>query len=247
MTEKRWQLLTEWPLAGISLIFLAAYSWEVIGDLEGPRAVITETVINVTWALFALDYVVRFVLAPKKWAWFRTHLLDLITVALPIARPLRLLRLVTLLNVMHRSVGGFFRGRVVIYAAVGSSLLVYVAALAELDAERDYGHISKFGDALWWAFVTITTVGYGDYFPVSFTGRLVAVGVMVGGIALLGVVTATLASWIVERVSSAESVDEATQQSEITELIAEVKELKRLIEAGRPVHPDEDAGTHQVS
>jgi voltage-gated potassium channel len=233
MTEKRWLRLTEWPLAGVSLIFLAAYSWEVIGNLQGARATVTETIINVTWALFALDYVVRFVLAAAKWRWFRTHLLDLLIVALPIARPLRLLRLVTLLNFLHRSVGGFFRGRVVIYAIAGSSLLVYVAALAELDAERDYGHITNFGDALWWAFVTISTVGYGDYFPVTLTGRLVAVGVMVGGIALLGVVTATLASWIVERVSAAEQLEDSSRRSEMAELIDEVRSLRAAVEADR--------------
>jgi voltage-gated potassium channel len=133
---------------------------------------------------------------------------------------------------MHRSIGGFFRGRVVIYAAVGSTLLVYVAALAELDAERNYGHITNFGDALWWAFVTITTVGYGDFFPVSVTGRLVAVGVMVGGIALLGVVTATLASWIVERVSAAEFSEDATRRSEMAELIDEVRALRAVVEGG---------------
>ena len=92
---------------------------------------------------------------------------------------------------------------------------MFVAALAVLDFERNAreASITTFGDALWWAFVTITTVGYGDYSPVTVEGRLVAVGLMLGGIALIGLVTASLASWIVERVAAettihAEAVEE---------------------------------------
>jgi voltage-gated potassium channel len=72
-----------------------------------------------------------------------------------------------------------------------------------LDAERGRpgANITDFGDAIWWAITAMTTVGYGDRFPVTGTGRFVTAGLMVGGIALVGVVTATLASWLVERVS----------------------------------------------
>lgn len=102
--------------------------------------------------------------------------------------------------------------------------------LAVLDAERGAGgSIQTFPDALWWAFVTITTVGYGDFFPVTNIGRFVAVAVMVGGIALIGIVTATLASWIVERVTSeSASAREATRNSahEIASLADEVRELR---------------------
>jgi voltage-gated potassium channel Kch len=59
-----------------------------------------------------------------------------------------------------------------------------------------------FGDAIWWAVTTMTTVGYGDHYPVTAGGRLVAFGLMIGGIALLGTVTATLASWLVETVAA---------------------------------------------
>jgi voltage-gated potassium channel len=78
------------------------------------------------------------------------------------------------------------------------------AALAVLDAERSSpnANISDFGDAIWWAVTTMTTVGYGDQYPVSGAGRLVAFGRMIGGIALLGTVTATLASWLVETVAA---------------------------------------------
>ncbi|MDD9151497.1 ion channel [Plantibacter flavus] len=228
MTQARWQKLTEWPLAIAAVVFLAAYSYEVIAE---PGGSIAEVIIAATWVVFVADYIVNLVLARPRWRWFYTHLLDLAIVVLPLLRPLRLLRLVTLLAILNRTAGAAFRGRVIIYAAGASTLLVYVAGLAVLDAERGGdGSIQTLGQALWWAFVTITTVGYGDYFPVTYTGQLVAVGVMIGGIALIGVVTATLASWIVERVEQREAVSEAITSAHIEALTNEITSLRQLIE-----------------
>jgi voltage-gated potassium channel len=105
------------------------------------------------------------------------------------------------------------RGRVGIYIAGGASLLAFCAALAVLDAERSSpdANISDFGDAIWWAVTTMTTVGYGDHYPVTAAGRLVAFGLMIGGIALLGTVTATLASWIRETVAAEKAQAEDLQ------------------------------------
>ena len=91
-----------------------------------------------------------------------------------------------------------------VYIVGSASLLAVCAALAVLDAERSNpdANIVDFGDAIWWAVTTMTTVGYGDRFPVTPVGRLVAFGLMIGGIALLGTVTATLASWLVETVAA---------------------------------------------
>jgi voltage-gated potassium channel len=74
-----------------------------------------------------------------------------------------------------------------------------------LDAERHNAdaNIRTYGDALWWALSTMTTVGYGDRYPTTVEGRLVAAGLMLCGVALLGVVTAALASWFVDRFGEA--------------------------------------------
>jgi voltage-gated potassium channel len=131
---------------------------------------------------------------------------------------------VTLLSVVNRSAASSLRGRVAIYVTGGAALTVFVAALAVLDAERRApdGTIKTFADALWWAMTTVTTVGYGDRFPVTSSGRLVAVGLMIAGIALLGTVTATLASWFVEQISDTER----ETQSELRDLTAEVRALR---------------------
>jgi voltage-gated potassium channel len=197
----RYRRFSEYPMVAAAVIFLVLYSWQVIAKLAGFWNDIAETAMNVVWALFALDYIIRLVLAANKKRWFIKNLFDLIVIALPVLRPLRLIRALTVLKFLQRG-SSSFRNNVVLYAAVGSTLLIYLAAIAVLDVEQnaDGANITSIGDALWWSVVTITTVGYGDYYPVTFLGRMVAVGLMLGGIALIGTVTATLASWIVERV-----------------------------------------------
>lgn len=227
---RRWTRIAEWPLTVAALLFLCAYAWQVIGQLTGLWQVVTDVVLNTTWAVFAIDYLVHLVLARPRWRWFRLHLLDLLIVILPILRPLRLIRVVTVLQVLQRTTGRIIRGRVVAYTVIASALLIFTAAVAVLDAERGAGgSIQSFGQALWWSFVTVTTVGYGDYYPVTFTGQCIAVGLMIGGIALIGVVTATLASWIVERVSDARTAEQTETRSEYTELRREIAELRELL------------------
>ena len=105
---------------------------------------------------------------------------------------------------------------------------MFVASLAVLDAERgaDAATIRTFGDALWWATTTVTTVGYGDLFPVTTEGRWVAAGLMLAGIALIGVVTATVASWLLERVRDIEEESGAATQRDVVALAAEVAQLR---------------------
>ncbi|MCU1513592.1 MAG: ion transporter, partial [Microbacteriaceae bacterium] len=213
-------------------------------DARGSFATVTDAVLNVTWGVFVIDYIVNLVLAKPRWRWFYRHLLDLAIVALPLLRPLRLLRLVTLLRALQQIAGSALRGRVVVYVAGAASLLIFVAALAELDQERHApgASITTFASGLWWAVVTITTVGYGDLYPVTDVGRLIAVAVMLGGIALIGVVTATLASWIVERVAMKDESEQAATRRQVAELADEVRALRFSLNSGAtggatPTHP----------
>jgi voltage-gated potassium channel len=230
----KWEKATEWPLTAAAILFLAAYAVQILARPEGILSAICEVLLWVTWAAFLIDYVTRLVLAEHRWRWFYRHLLDLAIVVLPMLRPLRLMRFLTVLAILGRGAGTMLRGRVVIYTVGATVLTIFIAALAVLDAEQGLGDIDTFGDAVWWAFVTITTVGYGDFTPVTFTGRIVAVGLMIGGIALIGVVTATLASWIVERVSLQTTKTAAATERQVEELLGEVAELKDMIRALRP-------------
>lgn len=220
--------MAEVPLMIVSLAFLAGYSVQVLSPDPGLGK-IAQTVVLVTWFAFAIDYAVTLVLVPNRAGWFFRHLHLLAVVLLPALRPLRLLRLITLVTVLQRVAGNALRGRVVTYVIGASALLVYLAALAMYDTEHlaAGAHIESFGDALWWAIETITTVGYGDMFPVTVTGRLIAVALMICGIALLGVVTATLASWLVEKVSAEEAKGTEITAEHLSELKNEVQLLRQ--------------------
>jgi voltage-gated potassium channel len=233
---KLWETRAEWPLAIAALLFLAAYAWPVLdpGLPHGWHR--TCDVINVAvWIVFGVDYVVRLSLAPRRWEYFWHHLLDLAVIALPILRPLRLLRLVVLLKVLNRRAADSLRGKIAVYVPGATLLLVVCASLAVLDAERGHpgASINDFGNALWWAVSTISTVGYGDRIPVTVTGRFVATGLMIGGIALLSVVTASIASWLLERVREVEESARAATRADIEVLTAELRELKAML-AGSP-------------
>ncbi|WP_427008442.1 cation:dicarboxylate symporter family transporter [Pseudarthrobacter sp. H2] len=124
-----------------------------------------------------------------------------------------------------------------------ATLLVYAGALAVLDAEENAAgsNITNFEDALWWAMTTITTVGYGDHFPVTLLGRLVAAGLMIGGIAVLGVVTASVAAWLVENVAVETAADvEAKEEPlrlEIARLARQIEQLSAQLPE-RATHED---------
>ena len=229
---RTWERATEWPLTGAAVVFLAAYTREVLANTQGGTKDAAELVIDAVWVLFGVDYLVRLALASSRSRWFLHHLPDLAVIALPILRPLRLLRLVTLVGIMQRSAGTALRGRITLYTAGSAALLIFTSALATLDAERHEpgSSIRSFGQALWWALTTITTIGYGDTVPVSTQGRFIAALLMIGGVALIGVVTATLASWIVSLVEEENAEQEAATQAQVATLQQQVSELSERID-----------------
>ena len=160
---------------------------------------------------------------------------------LPILRPLRALRLITVLTTINRRAASSLRGRVAIYVVGTTALVVFIASVAMLNQERgkDGANINHYGDSLWWTLTTITTVGYGDHFPVTAAGRFVAVALMVAGIALIGVVTASFASWLLQAVEEQAEESRAVTRHDIAELAEQVAELRAELAAQRPGPPPE--------
>jgi voltage-gated potassium channel len=217
-----------------------------------------DVVIAITYTAFVVDYLARLCLAVNRPRWFIRHLVDLAVIALPLLRSLRLLRLLVLLAALQRAIGGAVRGRVAIYTASSAVLLIYAASLAILETEQhqDGARITSFGDAVWWSITTVTTVGYGDLWPVTGKGRVIAVLLMMGGISLVGVVTATLASWIVQRVAQEDTEHQAATATQIEvlgedvrlrmeELGEQIKQLKEIV-TSQQSPPIRDVDGHQL-
>ena len=235
MRQETWQKYSEWPLVGAAFIFLAAYSVLVIVDPPDPYAAALLFVVGATWLAFGVDYVVKLLLAPRPGRWFVRHPLDLLMVVLPVARPLRLLRPFTLRRVMERAPGTAIRTRLMAYVIFSAILLVYTVALSVLHFERGApnANIITMGDSLWWATVTLTTIGYGDYYPVTTPGRWAATALMIGGFAVLSMVTAAVSSWLVESVTAATRVrkkaDEPIGSEELARLTSQINRLQEQL------------------
>ena len=230
--SEQWERITEWPLMVAAVLFLVAYALPIL-DPTGSAwlLAVCRWASWITWCFFGVDLAVRVAFADRRVSYLIRHWYDLVVIVLPLLRPLRLLRLIPLLSVLNRRARTRLRGRVAVYVVGGAALLAFVAALAVLDAERGSpnANILDFGDAIWWAVTTMTTVGYGDHYPVTGVGRVVAFGLMVGGIALLGTVTATLASWLVDAVA-AEKQQGDDLQAMIRGLEAKINELNQRLD-----------------
>ncbi|MEU4570500.1 potassium channel family protein [Micromonospora sp. NPDC023956] len=229
----RWEQVTAVPLTVLSVIFLVVYAVPILdpGLPAAWRTVCTLTTATI-WVLFWGDILARFRLAVDRRRFVREHLFDLAVLLLPMLRPLRAVRLIMVVLTISRRTETWARGRLAVYVAITTLLLVLVAALAVLDAERlaADANITSFDEALWWATVTITTVGYGDHYPVTAAGKLVALGLMIGGIGLIGFVTGSLATWIVERVSADSSRPTAATTEDVAALRAEIVALRQRLD-----------------
>lgn len=209
---ERYSRAVDAPLMVLAVAMIPLLILPAVIDLTASAETTLVAIDYLIWGVFTIDYVVRIVLAPARWRFIRTHPFDLLIVVLPLLRPLRivrsarvlpLLRALRLASLLARSIQtarGILRRRglnYVILIVLGVSL-ISAAVVREAERGVEGSNIGSFADALWWVATTVTTVGYGDRFPVSAAGRGVAVALMVMGISLLGVLTASIAAYFVE-------------------------------------------------
>jgi voltage-gated potassium channel len=158
---------------------------------------------------FLFEFVIRFYQAESKLLFMKWGWIDLIS-SIPmvdfvragrILRLIRLLRIVRAFRSTNQLIRHIFRNRAqgaFTSVAMLAVLLIIFSSIAILQVETDpNSNIKSAEDAIWWAYVTITTVGYGDKFPVTTEGRIIAAILMTGGVGLFGTFTAFVASWFV--------------------------------------------------
>ncbi len=194
----------------ITILWLPVLIIPLLTPVHGDVATSFEVIDYTIWALFAVEYLAKLGLAPNRPRYFRSHILDLVIVAVPFFRPARLGRLVNLArlgrvgavtaDVLDRA-KKLVTHKDIHFVLLAVTLIIFAAAGLVTIAERSArgANIHDFGQGLWWAIVTVTTVGYGDRYPVTPFGQGVAVVLMLVGIGLLGVLTATVASYFVDQ------------------------------------------------
>lgn len=155
----------------------------------------------VSWGTFVAEYLARLVYSRDHWHFVRTRWLDLIVTVLPLMRPLRMIDLHERMQLRRAVPGLALEARVMTYSGLAALLLGYAASLAVYHDERSApdANIRTFGDAVWWAASTLTTTGYGDATPVTPRGRVIAVGLMFVGVALVGAVVGSFSAYLMRR------------------------------------------------
>ena len=186
-------------------------------------------------AVYGIDIAIRSALAPRHVHYALTHPVALISVVVPPVRVIFSIRLVR--SVFRRG----HLGRFLLAAAVfvlNGAVIVYL-----FERHAPGSNIHTLGDAVWWAFVTVTTVGYGDFYPVTTWGRITACFIMGTGLLTLAVVTAQVASSFVAQAPSrarpAPPDEAARREVTLAELDERLARIERLLTA---IHPGSSPG-----
>jgi voltage-gated potassium channel len=193
----------------LSIYVLVALLIDVFVTLPPEIDRILTFVDNVICVIFLIDFIIRFSRATNKWKFMVWGWIDLVSSIpgldfLRAGRALRLIRIIRILRAF-RSVRHIIehiyrnrsQGALTTVAVLALILIIFSSiSILQFEAEAPGANIITAEDALWWSYVTITTIGYGDKFPVTTEGRIVAVVLMTAGVGLFGTFTAFVSSWL---------------------------------------------------
>lgn len=212
---QQWQRASAWPLVALSLVYTAVYITPIFAyPLHRPWSVLCHYLEYIIWAIFVVDYTIQFQLAVNKKTFLRDEWLALLFVVIPFFRPVRAVRgIVFLRQATTRPRNSLLVQIPWIIGSMGALMMLIMAA-AVLNAERFArgANIHSVGDALWWSLVTVTTIGYGDKYPVTAEGRLLAAVLLIFGIGMIASLTGYFASWILRMSSSETTRDKGYQE-----------------------------------
>jgi voltage-gated potassium channel len=227
--------LTDKPMIALSFVWLLL----LIVDFTRGLNPLLQTISNLIWVLFIVDFLVEFVLAPEKLAYLRRNWLTVISLVLPAFRLLRvfralriltlaratrtisLLRLLTSLNrgmratartLGQRGVGYVIALTIIVtfVGAAGMAIFESPDALRAAGVDNPAGGLDSYGEAVWWTAMLMTTIG-SDYWPQTVEGRIVCWLLSVYALAIFGYITATVASFFIGR-------DRSTAQTAVRDL-----------------------------
>lgn len=195
-------------LTGLAICFLLVFSYpafnETISDLTNHYLSLVQWTC---WFAFALDLIYGIWKAESKKEYLKRHPLEIASVLLPFLRPLRLMRVISFGGLALQKVAIGKQFAITVKVAMSALFISYIAAVQITISERtvEGSNIKTFSDGLWWAITTVTTVGYGDRYPTTTEGRFLAVLLMITGISLVGVITASVAAWFVKMSQDADA------------------------------------------
>lgn len=213
----------------LSVYIIISLAISTFFRLDYQMQLLLDYIDNAICLVFLTDFAVRFYRAPRKLSFMKWGWIDLLSSIpmldyLRVGRVFRMVRLFRLLRAFRSTkvlIDFLFRNRTkgtFTSALLIALLMLIFSSIAILQVETaPNSNIKSAEDALWWAFVTITTVGYGDKFPVTTEGRLIAAALMTVGVGLFGTFTAFVASWFLEG-----KVDKPVEENEEEKSLEEI-------------------------
>lgn len=220
------------------VLFAAAFEY-LYSNTEGELVLRFRHFCNLLCVIFFANFIRKYVFLRKEYSFWRWGWVDLLicvpyftnvkyfTLFVQICFLLRILRCIEWIFEF------LFKGKTkaLISSAstlLFSSILISAGLVFKIESASEFGNIKSMQDALWWAFGTVTTVGYGDKFPTTLDGRLVGIALMFVGISLFGMLSALLASWLLRYFVNTK------EDSNVDEIAKSVKEIKDLLSKRLP-------------
>lgn len=231
----RIEQVTKYPMALLGLAWLVLAIVVLTTDVNGSTSTVLVGSLFGLWVIMLVEYLVRLVVTPDRPGYIRRRWVEPATVLVPPLQGWHVVgieKMSLLVREVELRVESILKHhslfRVLIAAVVTLFLGAWLALLFEEKAKGS--NIHDYPDALWWAIVTVTTVGYGDRYPVTEGGRIVAAVLMLVGIGLIGVLTATVASVFIKEHTDANKeefkkghADLGQQLSVISDRLADVE------------------------
>lgn len=218
MNLDRHKLTYDILMAALAFVVILTLFFQSKPDLTAQQLTIINTINVSIWLIFVTDYVVRLALSKNKISFVKNNVIDLISIfpfenafqglrAARILRIIYMIRAFVYLNRLYQRVSAIIRTNDFHHVLWFTFATIFCGAIA-------ISHIDDMpiGDALWWSFVTTTTVGYSDIAPSSFAGRIIAIFLMIIGIGFLSMLTGTIATYFIKSHESSNYTDEALKQ-----------------------------------
>lgn len=249
-----WEDRSSTPMFVASVLYLLAFAAPIMSTrIQEPYDGYLNIIQMILWGLFAADYCIRLYLAPRRLYFITHNLMNLAIVLLPAWRIVSFLAMIYM--TANRQYKRLSELAVKLFGYTAIFIIMFALAIYSVESSEPGTMIRDLPTAYWWTFTTLATVGYGDVYPVTGIGRVIAVVVMLYGVGMVAVATGALASWIIEKIGGREEQEYPATKADVDDLRQEISELRALLAreyARREAHDytlrevvDED-GVHPV-
>ena len=237
-------IITDKILLILSVVLCVLLVWDFF--VSKDFVFLSEVLYSVLWLAFVLEFVAKMIVTKNKLAYLRKEFLVIFIIIFPFLRPLRLFpvsrwALVMLAEQLNDRFPIFRRLRLLEILLTSTVLVILSADLFMIFETGPQTKFSNFADAIWFSVVTVATVGYGDIYPQSTPGRILATILIFFGVSIFGLVTASISSYFVEQnIQSGRireqaehkglAVEEGYIESRLSELNAKMERIESRLE-----------------